>query len=166
MKAITHIILCNTQTPEGQPVTPQQIIDWHTQSPQASGKLWNRPGFDVLIGLNGELHTLINENDPTPEDLWGISSGKHGLKGTFRYIAYVGGKTASGKTRKDTLTPAQEATLAVIVNYYIKRFPQIVVAGLGALPNMGNVLNPGFDVPKWLRAQGIPKAHHYIPKQL
>ena len=169
MKAVTHLVLHHTATPEGMEVTPEDIISLHTSkksirdtaffSSEALG--FERPGFDVLIGLDGTLHTLINEQDPSPVDLWGIGVGKAGVKGIYRHIAYVGGKTRSNKSRKDTRTLAQRKTLATIVQYYVARFPKIVVVGIGDLPNSGGVFNPAFDVNKWLTAIGVEEQHHY-----
>lgn len=169
MKAITHLVLHNTETPEGVPVTPEDIITLHTSkksirdttffSTEALG--FGRPGFDVLIGLDGTLHTLINENNPSSVDVWGISAGKEGVNGLFRNITYVGGKTKSNKSRKDTRTPEQSKTLETIVNYYVARFPNIIVVGIGDLPNSGDVFNPTFDVNGWLISIGISEKNQY-----
>ena len=164
MKEITHLILCNTKTPEGLKISPSQIIHLHTSSEEKGGYGWNRPGFDVLIGLDGTLYTIINEGNPTEVDLWEVSQGKKGIKGTFRYVAYVGGLTKSGKSRKDTLTADQEETLKAIVKYYAVRFPNITIVGFGELPNNEDELNPGFEVNEWLTAVGVPKKNQYISK--
>jgi len=170
MKAITHLVLHNTETPEGVPITPEDIITLHTSKKSIRDKItkgvstplgFGRPGFDVLIGLDGKLHTLINENNPSSVDVWGISAGKQGINGMFRNIAYVGGKTISNKSRKDTRTPEQSKTLATIVNYYVARFPNIIVVGIGDLPNSDDVFNPTFDVNGWLTSIGISEKNHY-----
>ena len=164
MKEVTHLVLHNTETPEGLAISPAQIIHLHTSPEIKGGYGWKRPGFDVLIGLDGTLHTIVNENNPTPVDLWSIGEGKNGVKGTFRHIAYVGGKTKTEKSRKDTRTKQQTETLTAIVKYYVKRFPNIIVVGIGDLPNSGDVFNPSFEVNSWLTSIGVPKKNQYKAK--
>lgn len=159
MKKVDYLIILNTQTPEGKEVTKGDLITQHTNPVSHNGFGWNRPGIDYLIALDGELHTLLPEESPNVVDLWGISEGKKGMNGIAKYLAYTGGKTAKSTKNKDTRTTAQRKTLASIVQFYVKRFPQIQVLGFSEVPAKRGVENPSFDVAKWCEEIGIPKVN-------
>lgn len=154
MKHPDFLIITHTQTVEGLTVSADQIIHLHTGSRAQAGLGFNRPGFDYLIGLDGTLDTIIQEENLSPVDLWGFNEGVDGINGLAKVIAYVGGKNDQGP--KDTRTQAQKNTLKAVVNFYVRRFPKIRVLGWDQVPSKKGSKNPAFDVCQWLMEMGIP----------
>ena len=159
MKKVDYLIILSTGTGEGQEVSKGDIIEQHTNSPSMGGFGWNRPGIDYLVGLDGELDTIIPEESPNEVDLWGIGEGKNGLTGIPKFVAYVGGKTTKGTKDKDTRTDNQSNTLAAIVNFYVKKFPKIQVLGFNQVPAKEGETNPAFDVAEWCKEIGVPEVN-------
>lgn len=170
MKTSDYLIITSTETCEGVTVTPSMIVDWHTQ-PRAQGGLgFNRPGFDYLVQPDGRLEAILPETHPNDVDVWGCSEGADGISGTFRFLAYVGGRskaTATGKAgkAKDTRTEAQKATLATVVAFYVRRFPEIQVLGWDEVPAKKGTGNPGFALIPWLKEHGISAENAYVKKE-
>jgi hypothetical protein len=133
------------------------IIKQHTSSIRDGGFNWNRPGIDYLVLQDGTLQTIIDEDNPTTIDLWGISQGKNAVTGQAKHIAYVGGRTLKEAWDKDTRTDEQKQALEAIVKFYILRFPDIIIAGFNEIPAKTNEDNPGFEVAEWLRELEIPE---------
>lgn len=161
MEEIDYLIIHSTDTSEVSDFGKDVIIKKHTDSKRENGFGWNRPGFDYLIPHDGSLETIINENNPTQTDLWGISNGREDLTGIAKHIAYVGGRTLKAAWDKDTRTDQQKQTLETIVTFYILRFPSIVILGFNEVPSKTNEDSPAFSVSEWLRKLGIPEQHIY-----
>lgn len=159
MKKVDYLIIVNTQSPEGKEITKGDIIEQHTKHISLDGFGWNRPGIDYLIDLGGELQTILPEESPNVVDLWGISEGRKGMNGIAKYVAYVGGRTAKSTKAKDTRTAAQSKTLAAVVQFYVKRFPEIQVLGFSQVPAKQGQENPSFDVAQWCEDIGIPQVN-------
>ena len=157
MKKVDYLIILSTETGEGQEVSKGDIIEHHTNSTSMGGYGWNRPGIDYLVGLGGELDTIIPEESPNTVDLWGIGEGQKGMSGVPKYLAYVGGKTTKGTKDKDTRTSDQKNTLAAVVNFYVKKFPKIQVLGFDQVPSKADQVNPAFDVAEWCDEIGVPE---------
>ncbi len=157
MKKVDYLIIQCTETGEGQEVSKDDIIKYHTNSASMGGFGWNRPGLDYLVKLDGSLETILPESNPNEVDLWGIGEGKQGMTGIPKFIAYVGGKTTKGTKDKDTRTTEQEDTLASVVKFYVKKFPKIQVLGFNQVPSKEGASNPAFDVAKWCEEIGIPE---------
>ena len=157
MKKVDYLILLSTETGEGQEVSKADIIEQHTNSPSMGGFGWKRPGIDYLITADGSLETIIPEESPNVVDLWGIGEGKDGMTGVPKYLAYVGGKTTKGTKDKDTRTDEQQDTLATVVKFYVRKFPNIQVLGFNQVPTKEGVENPVFDVSEWCREIGVPE---------
>lgn len=157
MKKADYLIILSTETGEGQEVSKADIIEHHTNSPSMGGFGWNRPGIDYLVGLNGELDTIIPEESPNEVDLWGIGEGVKGMTGIPKYLAYVGGKTTKGTKDKDTRTTEQQDTLEAVVKFYVRKFPKIQVLGFNQVPAKEGRNNPAFDVAEWCKEIGIPE---------
>lgn len=156
-----YLVVHCTATPEGRPVTKDDIIRWHTSPVSQGGRGWNRPGYADMIYLNGDLINIIPFNTDDVVDLWEISNGVVGLNGNARHIVYVGGMDKENSHPKDTRTPEQLSTLEIYIRYTIKRHPNILVMGHNEAPNAHGKACPSFNVSEWLRAQGIPEKNIY-----
>ena len=161
MKPIHFLVIHSTDTPEGQDFTARQITARHTAPIQNGGLGFNRSGFDYLILRDGTLEVLINETTPTAVDLWGLSGGRHGITGNLRHLGYVGGRTLKGKFWKDTRTEAQKKTMEILTQYYVLRFPDIVILGRDDPHRREESQNPAFEVSKWLALNHIPVRNRY-----
>lgn len=158
---LNYLVLHCTATPEGRPVTKDDIIRWHTNPVHLGGRGWNRPGYSDIIELDGDLVSIIPFNTDDFVDQWEISNGVVGLNGNSRHIVYAGGMDAENKKPKDTRTKEQLATLEVYVKYTIKRHPKILVLGHNEAPNAHGKACPSFNVGEWLRSIGVPEANIY-----
>ena len=157
MQKVDYLIIQSTDTSEAKDFDKEVIIKQHTSSIRDGGFNWNRPGIDYLVLQDGTLQTIIDEDNPTTIDLWGISHGKNAVTGLAKHIAYVGGRTLKEAWDKDTRTDEQKQALEAIVKFYILRFPDIVIAGFNEIPAKADEDNPGFEVAEWLRELEIPE---------
>ncbi|OFY84709.1 MAG: hypothetical protein A3F72_15550 [Bacteroidetes bacterium RIFCSPLOWO2_12_FULL_35_15] len=158
---LNYLVLHCTATPEGRPVTKDEIIRWHTNPVHLGGRGWNRPGYSDLVELDGDLVSIIPFNTDDFVDQWEISNGVVGLNGNARHIVYAGGMDTENKKPKDTRTKEQLATLEVYVKYTIKRHPKILVLGHNEAPNAHGKACPSFNVGEWLRSIGVAEANIY-----
>lgn len=165
MKEIDYLIIHSTDTSEAKDFGKDVIIKKHTQTKRNNGLGFNRPGFDYLIPFDGSLQVIINEDNPTQTDVWGISKGVESLTGIAKNIAYVGGRTLKEAWDKDTRTDAQKQTLETIVKFYVLRFPNIVIMGFNEVPTKIAEDSPAFSVSDWLVSIGIPKKNIYKKPQ-
>jgi len=161
MKSPDFLIITNTETAEGIAVSKDAIIQLHTRSRAQGGLGFNRPGFDYLVTLSGKLETIIQEENLSDIDLWGINEGVAGVNGLAKVIAYAGGRTEKAVKEKDTRTDLQKETLEAVVKFYVKRFPKIRVLGWDQIPSKKGSKSPAFDVPTWLSEIGIPSENRF-----
>lgn len=161
MKEIDYLIIHSTNTSEVKDFGKDVIIKKHTESIRNDGLGFNRPGFDYLIPFDGSLQVIINEDNPTQTDIWGISNGLENLTGISKNIAYVGGRTLKEAWDKDTRTDAQKQTLETIVKFYVLRFPKIIILGFNEVPSKSLEDSPAFSVGNWLYSIGIPEKNIY-----
>lgn len=161
MKKPDYLIIVSTETGEGKEVNKADIIELHTNSRALGGQGFNRPGFDYLVQTNGNLETILQEENPHEVDLWGISEGANGIIGDTKFLAYAGGMTEKATKEKDTRTDLQSDTMATVVKFFVKRFPEVQVLGWDQIPSKEGSKNPAFDVPKWLQEIGIPSDNIY-----
>jgi len=161
MLPIQFIVIHSTNTPEETDITSRSIIAQHTASIREGGLGFNRPGFDLLILRDGTLQVLIDENSPTDVDLWGLATGQQAISGRVFHIAYVGGRTLKGKFWKDTRTQAQMKAMETLTQYYVLRFPEVIILGRDDPYRNEESQNPSFNVYKWLELNGIPLKNRY-----
>lgn len=116
MRKITEIILHCSATPEGRPVTVEDIRRWHVEN---NG--WKDIGYHYIIYLDGSIHTGRPEGTP----------GAHckGHNSQSIGICYIGGLDADGKTPKDTRTDAQRAALKQLTAELTARYPEATIHG-------------------------------------
>lgn len=158
---LNYLVLHCTATPEGRPVSKDDIIRWHTNPVSQGGRGWNRPGYADVVYLNGDLVNIIPFNTDDFVDQWEISNGVVGLNGNARHIVYAGGMDKENKHPKDTRTQEQLNTLEIYVKYTVKRHPKILVLGHNEAPNAHGKACPSFNVGEWLRSIGIPEENIY-----
>lgn len=150
---LRHLIIHCTATPEGRAVTSKQIRDWHTL-PVPQGRGWKQVGYSDLIHLNGLVENLVPYNDDDKVDKWEITNGASGINSISRHVVYAGGMTVDNKDTYDTRTPAQKLALTNYCRQFIAKHPDATIAGHNQFAVKAC---PSFDVPRWLRAIGIPE---------
>lgn len=161
METLNYLVIHSTNTSQAKNLTRYDVIKHHTTPIRSGGLGFNRPGFDDLILRDGTLEVLVNENSPTDVDLWGISGGKYPILGKVKHIGYVGGRTLKEAFWKDTRSEAQKQALEVLINYYILRYPDVIVLGFDDPTAIDESRNPAFDVRKWLELNMISEKNQY-----
>ena len=151
-KKIQFLVIHCTATPEGRAVTADDIRRWHLSAPPA-GRGWKQVGYTDMILFNGVVERLATNNEDDTVDAWEVTNGAAGINSVSRHIVYVGGTDKSLKA-KDTRTPEQEAALKSYVLDFVRRFPDVKVAGHYQFAAKAC---PSFDVPAWCREIGVPE---------
>lgn len=152
MAKLLRLVLHCTATPEGRPVTSNDIRKWHTDPVSRGGRGWKQVGYTDMIHLDGKVERLVQNNEDANVDPWEITNGAKGYNGTSRHVVYVGGVAKDGKTPRDTRTPQQLRAMAEYVKDFHRRFPDVKIVGHNELAAKAC---PSFDVQKWLREIGI-----------
>ena len=189
MKELKYLIIHCTDTPEGRAVTPDDIHQWHLGAKRnangtyifmggvltfdqlskrnlqlPSGKIlnatatngngWSQVGYSDMILLNGKLVNLVKYDDNKYVEPWEITNGVAGVNNVSRHIVYVGGRGG------DTRNKAQTDTLANYVIDFVKKHPNIKIAGHYQFDL--NKKCPGFSVPNFLHSiSGIKQKNIY-----
>lgn len=152
------VIHC-ADTPEGRQVSAQDIRNWHTL-PRPQGRGWRQVGYSDIIHLDGQVTNLVPYNDNQVVEPWEVTNGVRGVNSRSRHVVLPGGRDTDGIRFKDTRTSAQRLALANYIRQSIAAHPNIKWAGHyqfdPAKPNC-----PGWNVPQWLRAIGIPEKNIY-----
>jgi N-acetylmuramoyl-L-alanine amidase len=154
---LEFLVVHCTATPEGRDVTKSDIIKWHTYPVSKGGRGWSVPGYSELINLAGEIVTIHPYNDDEVNEPWEITNGASGINSRSRHIVYAGGCDKNMKP-KDTRTEAQKLTMMRYVLDFIKKHPNIKVAGHY---HFANKACPSFKVEDFLAAAGVPKINIY-----
>lgn len=152
MAKLLRLVLHCTATPEGRPVSSNDIRKWHTDPVSRGGRGWKQVGYTDMIHLDGRVERLVQNNEDANVDPWEITNGAKGYNGTSRHVVYVGGVAKDGKTPRDTRTPQQLQAMAEYVKDFHRRFPDVKIFGHNELAAKAC---PSFDVQKWLREIGI-----------
>ena len=113
-RKVNLLILHCTATPEGRPVTVQQVRQWHIQ------RGFVDIGYHFLVGLDGTIHR------GRPIEKAGAHCKGHNAHSIG--ICYVGGLDRQGKP-KDTRTPAQKAALLSLLKELKKQYPKATIHG-------------------------------------
>lgn len=152
MAKLLRLVLHCTATPEGRPVSSNDIRKWHTAPVSRGGRGWKQVGYTDMIHLDGKVERLVQNNEDANVDPWEITNGAKGYNGTSRHVVYVGGIAKDGKTPRDTRTPQQLRAMAEYVKDFQNRFPDVQIVGHNELAAKAC---PSFDVQKWLKEIGI-----------
>lgn len=145
MAKLEYLIIHCTATPEGRPVSKEDIERWHLVE-----RGWSKVGYSDMIHLGGQLENLIKFNQDNTIDYWEISNGARGFNRISKHVVYVGGTEKNDiKKSKDTRTYEQHKTLQLYVLFMILRHPKIKVIGHNEVSTKDC---PGFNVAEWLRS--------------
>lgn len=155
MRPVELLVIHCTATPRGREVTSAEIRRWHT-SPPPAGRGWKQVGYTDMFHLDGRVERLASNNDDGIIDSWEITNGAAGFNYKSRHIVYVGGGSS---VAEDTRTLSQKVALNKYVTDFIKRVPNVKVAGHYQL-NAGKAC-PSFNVPLWLRSIGVNSKNIY-----
>jgi N-acetylmuramoyl-L-alanine amidase len=156
-KPFKFLIIHCTATREGQNVTPDDIVRWHT-SPPPHGRGWRRVGYSDMIMLDGSRRTFVKHNGDKWIDDAEITNGVKGFNSISRHVVYVGGLNKEGTRVKNTLNDAQSQTLAAIIDEVLRYQPDVLIAGHNQFDNKGC---PSFWVPNYLESLWIPERNIY-----
>jgi N-acetylmuramoyl-L-alanine amidase len=156
-KPLTYLILHCTATPENREVSSAEIKLWHTSPVNKGGRGWKQVGYSDLIHLDGQIENLVSYDNDQEVDAWEITNGASGINSISRHIVYAGGTDKQGKP-KDTRTSAQTASMLKYCMVMIRNHPQIKIAGHNQFAAKAC---PSFDVPAWLRSNGVPEKNIY-----
>lgn len=152
MAKLLRLVLHCTATPEGRPVSSNDIRKWHTDPVSRGGRGWKQVGYTEMIHLDGKVERLVQNNEDANVDPWEITNGAKGYNSTSRHVVYVGGVAKDGKTPRDTRTPQQLRAMVEYVKDFHRRFPEVKIVGHNELAAKAC---PSFDVQKWLKEIGI-----------
>jgi N-acetylmuramoyl-L-alanine amidase len=151
-----YFVIHCTATREGQKVTPEQIIQWHT-SPPPNGRGWTKVGYSDMILLDGIRHRFVEHNGDLWIDSKEITNGVKGINSISRHVVYVGGLDHDG-TPKNTMTVSQIKTLTEIIKMVLDYAPDVLIGGHN---QFGNKACPSFWVPDFLKSIGIKDRNIY-----
>jgi N-acetylmuramoyl-L-alanine amidase len=154
---IDFLVIHCTATPEGREVTKQDIVKWHTSPRSKGGRGWSVPGYSELINLKGELINIHPYNDNDVNEPWEITNGASGINSRSRHIVYAGGCDKAMKP-KDTRNEEQKATLIKFVLDFVKKHPNIKVAGHY---HFANKACPSFNVESFCKEIGLSDINIY-----
>lgn len=155
-KKIKYVALHCTGSREGQTTTAAKLNAFF-KAPVPQGRGWNKPGYAFIIHQNGKLEKLIEFTDDEYMEPREITNGVAGINSVTISIAYVGGTDKNGKP-KNTMTPAQEETIAAVCHRFVKVIPGVLIAGHNEFPNVAKAC-PSFSAKDKLRQWGIPAAN-------
>lgn len=150
-KELKYLVIHCTATPEGRPVTSDEIRAWHTNPVSKGGRGWKQVGYTDMFHLDGRVERLVKNNEDATVDEWEITNGAVGYNAISRHIVYVGGCDKQMKP-KDTRTTGQIMALKQYVLDFHRKHPSVKIVGHNQLAAKAC---PSFDVPAWLRSIGI-----------
>jgi hypothetical protein len=154
---LKYLIIHCTATPEGREVYGNEIRQWHL-SPPPKGRGWKQVGYTDMFHQNGGVERLVDNNEDGEVDPWEITNGVAGINGVSRHVVYTGGLARDGKTPKDTRTRAQKEAMGKYVLDFVRRFPDVKVAGHCRFAAKAC---PSFDVAAWCRSIGVAEKNIY-----
>ncbi len=146
-----YLIIHCTDTPQGRPVSSNDIEKWHLQ-----GNGWSRVGYADMVHIDGRLENLIDWNQDAIIDPWEVSNGARGYNGKSRHIVYVGGREKGMGKPKDTRTCEQKETLATYIKFNILRNKNLKVIGHY---HVSGKACPSFDVEAFCREIGVNESN-------
>lgn len=137
MRRINELIIHCTATPEGRPVTVEEITEWH------KNKGWKTIGYHYVIDLNGMVH------NGRPVEQVGAHCEGHNANSIG--IVYVGGCDADMKP-KDTRNYSQKVAMLKLVRLLMEQYPGVSIHGHNEYAAKAC---PSFDVQKWRKEAGV-----------
>jgi len=130
-RTITEIIVHCSATAEGKDFTVADITRWHKH------RGFSTIGYHFVIYRDGSLHEGRNIN----------IAGAHcvGHNTNSIGVCYIGGCEKDGLTPKDTRTPAQKASLEILLRKLKTQYPSAKIRGHR---DFANKACPSFDATK------------------
>lgn len=156
-KPFKYFVIHCTATHEGQNITPETIIRWHTAEPP-NGRGWSQVGYSDMILLDGSRHQFVKHNGDRFIDTNEITNGVKGINSIARHVVYVGGLEPKGSKSKNTLNEAQKQTLISIIKEVLAYNPDVIIGGHNQFNNKSC---PSFWVPKFLESIGVSDKNIY-----
>ena len=135
---IKYLTLHCAATPEGRPVTHEQITEWDKAK-------FGQTSYHWVIEVDGSMHRTLLDTEKGAH-VGGANTGNIG-------ICYIGGMDKSMKRPKDTRTDAQNKSLLTLIRTYKGRCPGVIIRGHRDWPGV-NKACPSFDVAAWLKEVG------------
>ena len=133
MRAITHIVVHCTATPEGRPHSVADIRAWH------KAKGWSDIGYHWVVLLDGTVQMGRMEAMP------GAHVANHNANSIG--VVYVGGIDKGTFKPKDTRTAAQKKALLSILKELKTRYPTAMILGHRDFKGVAKAC-PSFDAKK------------------
>lgn len=158
-KKIEYVVIHCTATPEGKTITGKELNDFFKRPKEKGGRGWSKPGYAFIVHQDGKLEKLIDFTDDQYMEPREITNGVANINSKALSFAYVGGIDKNGKP-KNTMTPAQEETVAAVCHRFSKIIPGVRIAGHNEFPNVAKAC-PSFSTKDKLRQWGIPAANIY-----
>ncbi len=138
MRTINKIIVHCTATPEGRPVTVNEITRWHLE------RGFITIGYHYVIYLDGSIHA------GRPESQAGAHTVGHNANSIG--VCYVGGMDKDNRRPKDTRTPEQKAALVRLLSELKCKYPSATIHGHREFANKAC---PSFDAATEYRSIGL-----------
>jgi len=158
-KRLKYLVIHCTATSEGRFVTADDIRRWHTSPVSQGGRGWHQVGYSNLFLLDGNNVTIVDDNGDGWVDENEITNGVKGINDISKHICYVGGMDKTNSFSKDTRTPQQKENMEIFVTEFIKKHPDILVAGHNDFAAKDC---PSFNVAAWCKEIGIDQKNIYI----
>ena len=114
--ALDKLVIHSTKTPYGLYIPIEDIHENHII------KGYGRIGFSDVIHFDGLIESTIEITEGERPYDWGIENSRH--------IAYMGGLSEDGFNIENTMTPEQEDTLDVYIEFLKRRHPNIKITDL------------------------------------
>lgn len=130
MRAITHLVVHCSATPEGRDIDIETIRKWHKDLG------WRDVGYHYVVKLDGTIQKGRPDSD--------VGSHVAGHNQTTIGICYVGGLAKDGKTAKDTRTDAQKRALVTLLKTLKARYPKAKIWGHRDFPKVAKAC-PSFN---------------------
>lgn len=136
------IVIHCSFTPEGRPVTVDEIRRWHVE-----GNGWSDIGYNGVVLIDGSYEDG-RDTDGDGEIFDEVGAHAYGYNRKYLGIVYIGGMDKDGNP-KDTRTPEQNAMLVKKVFEWKSRFG-IKNENIIGHNEVSNKSCPCFDVRKWI----------------
>lgn len=131
MRQVKYIIVHCSATPEGRPVSAEDIDRWHRE------RHFKCIGYHYVIGLLGEIWVGRPLNE--------VGAHCLGFNQCSIGVCYVGGCDCFGKSAKDTRTTAQKRSLRSLLKDLKKLYPTARIVGHR---DLAKTECPAFDAKK------------------
>jgi len=147
MRSLKYLFIhCTASRERSVPFfTASKLVAMHT-APPPTGRGWRQVGYSALILDKGRIARFTTDNADGWVDPKEVTNGAGRYNSSSKHICYVGGCDDRGKP-KNTLQPAQEASLIREIENVLVEKPDVLILGHNQVSNKAC---PSFSVIKWL----------------